>query len=202
MWKWDLKLAFFSLSPSTNTFWALLSFQSRNKNFCARSSKSRDYAEAYCRTPHKWSRRLVRLWRIDADLSRDRRGIAEKGHLWMETSLVLISRIILSLPSHELGDNSQIIQAILWKGLWPFIPRLCSSPCPGVHWIFFRLHLSPFNSLFGRFSGRSIKVLFFSILLTGAVRAFTWASFKTPPFARSLRQTTILILEISNIFLW
>jgi len=28
------------------------------------------------------------------------------------------------------------------------------------------------------------------------------ASFKTSPFARSLRQAQILILEISNIFLW
>ena len=28
------------------------------------------------------------------------------------------------------------------------------------------------------------------------------ANFKTPPFARSLRQAQILILEISNIFLW
>jgi hypothetical protein len=28
------------------------------------------------------------------------------------------------------------------------------------------------------------------------------ASFKTPPFARSLRQARILILEIFSIFLW
>jgi demethylmenaquinone methyltransferase/2-methoxy-6-polyprenyl-1,4-benzoquinol methylase len=35
---------------------ALLSFQSRNENFCARSRRSRDCAEAYGSTPHKESR--------------------------------------------------------------------------------------------------------------------------------------------------
>jgi len=28
---------------------------------------------------------FIRLWRIDADLSRSRRGMAEKDYLWMET---------------------------------------------------------------------------------------------------------------------
>ncbi|MBW2021227.1 MAG: nucleotidyl transferase AbiEii/AbiGii toxin family protein, partial [Deltaproteobacteria bacterium] len=58
--------------PSTNQFWALASFQSRNENFCARSRKSRDYAEAYL----KYAAQVIP--QIDAE-------IAEKGHLWMET---------------------------------------------------------------------------------------------------------------------
>ena len=66
-----------------------MSFQSINENFCARSrklgthpedgeseqseDKSRDYAEAYCSTPHKESRRLTQRlckkaiygWKLD-----------------------------------------------------------------------------------------------------------------------------------------
>ena len=42
-----------SLCPSINEIVALISFQSRNEEFSARSRKSRDYAEAYFSTSHK-----------------------------------------------------------------------------------------------------------------------------------------------------
>jgi len=38
--------------------------------------------------------------------------------------------------------------------------------------------------------------------LPGSAPSSIRASFKTPPFARSLRQAKILILEIFYIFLW
>ncbi|RLC29669.1 MAG: hypothetical protein DRH37_07050 [Deltaproteobacteria bacterium] len=67
-------------------------FRSGNANFCARPRKSRDYAEAYIRYPApacvpacpvrtadrlRIGRQVIP--RIDA-------GIAQKGHLWMETT--------------------------------------------------------------------------------------------------------------------
>jgi len=56
-----------------------VSFQFRNKQFSARSRKSRDCAEAY-----KWYVTQA-IPQIDAE-------IAEKGHLWMETSSFVLER--------------------------------------------------------------------------------------------------------------
>ncbi len=70
-----------------------VSFQFRNEQFSARSRKTRGCAEAYRGTSHKQPRSLVSLWLIDADsavvamrATMAKSAIAEKGHLWMETS--------------------------------------------------------------------------------------------------------------------
>ena len=72
-----------SWCPSTNRFLRGVGtsarFQSRNEDFFARSRRTRGCAEAYRGTSHKQPRRLVSLRLIDTE-------IAEKGHLWMETS--------------------------------------------------------------------------------------------------------------------
>ena len=46
-------------------------------------------AEAYSCMPHKRFQTCHARGVIDADLSRSRRGIAEKGHLWMDTQQCL-----------------------------------------------------------------------------------------------------------------
>ena len=56
-----------------------VSFQFRNEQFSARSRKSRDCAEAY------------RLYAAQGIPQIDT-GIAEKGHFWMETSLMACKR--------------------------------------------------------------------------------------------------------------
>jgi hypothetical protein len=73
-----------------------VSFQFRNEQFCARSRKSRDYAEAY-----KWYVAQA-IPKIDTE-------IAEKGHFWMETSNGCIAKMIRAAAfcfpvfAHSLG---------------------------------------------------------------------------------------------------
>jgi len=65
-----------SQCPSTNQFWVLASFQSRNEIFFTRSRKSRDYAEAYNRYAAQ------EIPQIDVE-------IVKKSHLWMGTDYFL-----------------------------------------------------------------------------------------------------------------
>ena len=60
-----------------------VSFQFRNEQFFARSRKSRGCAEAY-----KWYVAQA-IQQIDAE-------IAEKGHLWMDTSWVLMAAFVIT----------------------------------------------------------------------------------------------------------
>ena len=73
------------LCPSTVPLRALISFRSRKRHFLQVQGSQRHCAEAYLRTPHKRFQTCHARGVIDADLSRSRRGIAEKGHLWTET---------------------------------------------------------------------------------------------------------------------
>ncbi|MGD8363907.1 MAG: hypothetical protein PVI36_03250 [Desulfobacterales bacterium] len=56
-------------------------------NFLQVQGNRRHCAEAYSCTPHKRFQTCHAQGVIDADLSRTRRGIAGKGHLWTETGL-------------------------------------------------------------------------------------------------------------------
>lgn len=65
--------------PTHNFYSGHCVFQFKDELFFARSRNTRACAEMYFSTSHKEVRSFIGLWRIDADLSRSRRGIAASG---------------------------------------------------------------------------------------------------------------------------
>jgi hypothetical protein len=78
-----------------------VSFQFRNEQFCARSRKSRDCAEAY-----KW---YVAQGYVAQAIPKIDTEIAEKGHFWKETRLDFLSKTGWETAEQNLTSTSQVI---------------------------------------------------------------------------------------------